>query len=378
MYFYSMFFKDVIGQENLKAHLIKEVINEKVSHAQLFIGKPGYGSLPLALAFVQFLFCENKQENESCGECDSCHQTQKLEHPDLHFSFPTVLAESKTSSPLMKEWRAQVKENPYFSLNTWVKRIDPKKERKPIIGTDESLEIVKKLSLKSFKGGYKVMVIWMAEEMNTTCANKLLKILEEPTPNTLFILIAESSDRMLQTILSRSQVLQLPRIEWNEIANYLRKTKNRSSSLIDSISGRAEGDLLEAIQLTSSGHSQNEYQDEFIQLMRVCYKKSVLEMISWAEDIASKKSAHQKEFLKYALHMFRQSLLKNYSGEILIRVSEEENSFLQKFAQFITGKNIQGFTQTFSDAHYHLERNANSKILFTSLCFQVMRYIHKG
>ena len=373
-----MLFKDVIGQEKLKTHLIKEVLTEKVSHAQLFIGKPGVGSLPLALAFVQFLFCENKQKNDSCGECESCLQTQKLEHPDLHFSFPTVLAESKTSSPLMSEWRDQIKENPYFTLNTWVKRIDPKKERKPIIGTDESLEIVKKLSLKAFKGGYKVMVIWMAEEMNSTCANKLLKILEEPTPNTLFILVAESNDKMLQTILSRTQVLLLPRIDWGDISNYLRQTKNISSSLIESISGRAEGDLLEAIQLTLSGATQNEYHTEFIQLMRVCYKKSVLEMIFWAEEISSKKVAHQKEFLKYALHMFRQSLLKNYSGEILIRVSEEEDSFLQKFAQFITGKNIQGFTDSFSEAHYHLERNANAKILFTSLCFQVMRYIHKG
>ncbi len=373
-----MFFKDVIGQEKLKAQLIKEVNLEKVSHAQLFIGKPGYGSLPLTLAFVQFLFCENRKEHDSCGKCSSCQEVQKLEHPDLHFSFPTVLAESKTSSPLMCEWRNQIKEFPYFSLNTWVKRIDPKKERKPVIGTDESLEIVKKLSLKSFKGGYKVMIIWMAEEMNTTCANKLLKILEEPTQNTIFILIAESSDRMLQTILSRSQLLLLPRIEWGEISNYLRNTKNINPSLIESISGRAEGDLLEAINLTKSGDYLNVFQEEFIQLMRVCYKKSVLEMISWSEDIASKKSAHQKEFLKYALHMFRQSLLKNYSGEVLTRLSEQENAFLQKFAQFVTGKNINGFTETFNNAHYHLERNANPKILFTNLCFQVMRYIYKN
>ncbi len=373
-----MFFKDVVGQEKLKAHLVREINANKVSHAQLFIGKPGYGSLPLALAFIQYLFCENKQEKDSCGECESCLQTQKLEHPDLHFSFPTVLAESKTSSPLIEEWRKQINESPYFSLNSWIKRIDPKKERKPVIGTDESLEIVKKLSLKSFKGGYKVMVIWMAEEMNTTCANKLLKILEEPTPNTLFILIAESDEKMLQTILSRSQTILVPRINWNDLSIHLKENLKVNPALIESIAGRADGDLIEALQLTTSGNEENEYYEEFIQLMRVCYKKSVLEMITWAEDMASNKTAHQKEFLKYSLYMFRQSLLKNYSGDILTRLSKEEDSFLQKFAQFITGKNIFGFTESFSNAHYHLERNANPKILFTNLCFQVMRYIHKG
>lgn len=373
MYFYSMLFKSVVGQENLKKHLIDEVNNEKVSHAQLFLGQPGYGTLPLAIAFVQYLFCENKGESDSCGECSSCRKVEKLEHPDLHFSFPTVQVISKVTNPLLGEWREQVKENAYFNLNDWLKKIDPK-ERKPIISVHESQQIIKKLTLKSFEGGYKVMIIWMAEEMNPQCANKLLKILEEPPAKTLFILVAKSQEYILQTILSRTQIVNVPRLGWNDITNYLKKEKGISST--DSIAGRVEGDLIEAVELVEHSDEKDANYLSFIQLMRVCYKKNVLDMIKWAEEISSTSKENQKQFLKYALHMFRQSILRNYTGDVITRVSDDEDAFLGNFAQFITGNNIISMTASFSDSHYHIERNANSKILFTNLCFQVMRHIH--
>ena len=373
MYFYSMLFKSVVGQENLKKHLVDEVNNEKVSHAQLFLGQPGYGTLPLAIAFVQYLFCENKGENDSCGECSSCRKVEKLEHPDLHFSFPTVQAISKVTNPLLGEWREQIKENAYFNLNDWLKKIDPK-ERKPIISVHESQQIIKKLTLKSFEGGYKVMIIWMAEEMNPQCANKLLKILEEPPAKTLFILVAKSQEYILQTILSRTQIVNVPRLGWNDITDYLKKEKGISST--DSIAGRVEGDLIEAVELVEHTDEKDANYLSFIQLMRVCYKKNVLDMIKWAEEISSTSKENQKQFLKYALHMFRQSILRNYTGDVITRVSDDEDAFLGNFAQFITGNNIISMTASFSDSHYHIERNANSKILFTNLCFQVMRHIH--
>ena len=172
-----MQFKDVIGQEELKKHLIQEVKNDKISHAQLFLGKPGFGSLPLALSFVQYIFCEQKTESDSCGICPSCKKVQDLQHPDLHFSFPAVQAIGKKSDVFLADWREQIKSEPYFNLNNWIDRIDVK-GRAPIIGTDESQEIIKKISLKSYEGGYKVMMIWMSETMNATCSNKLLKIIE--------------------------------------------------------------------------------------------------------------------------------------------------------------------------------------------------------
>lgn len=373
MYFYSMLFKSVVGQEILKKHLIDEVNNEKVSHAQLFLGQPGYGTLPLAIAFVQYLFCENKGDNDSCGECPSCRKVEKLEHPDLHFSFPTVQAISKVTNPLLGEWREQIKENAYFNLNNWLTKIDPK-ERKPIISVHESQQIIKKLTLKSFEGGYKVMIIWMAEEMNPQCANKLLKILEEPPAKTLFILVAKSQEYILQTILSRTQIVNVPRLGWNDITDYLKTEKGINST--DSIAGRVEGDLIEAVELAEHTDEKDANYLSFIQLMRVCYKKNVLDMIKWAEEISSTSKENQKQFLKYALHMFRQSILRNYTGDVITRVSDDEDAFLGNFAQFITGNNIISMTTSFSDSHYHIERNANSKILFTNLCFQVMRHIH--
>jgi DNA polymerase-3 subunit delta' len=372
-----MLFQEVIGQEELKRHLIDEVNGGKISHAQLFLGKPGFGGLALALAFTQYLFCENRTAKDSCGTCPSCSKIMKLQHPDLHFSFPTVQSVAKISNENIAEWREQVLETPYFDLNKWIDKIDPK-GRKPIIGTAESAEIVKKLSLRSFEGGYKVMIIWMAEEMNQVCANKLLKIIEEPPQKTLFLLVTESQDKMLQTILSRTQVLKIPRVQLDELINYLSRGKGLNASGAESIAGRSDGDVIEADELSGSHEDQENNREHFIQLMRVCYKKSVLEMMEWADVMAKETRMHQKDFLAYALHMFRQSMLRNYTEDHLTRVSVKEDEFLEKFARFITGNNINDFMKTFNDAHYHIERNANARLLFTNLCFEVMRYIHKA
>lgn len=371
----TMLFKDIVGQKELKHHLIQEVQQDKISHAQLFLGAPGSGSLPLALAFIQYLYCENKQAQDSCNECSSCTKVRDLQHPDLHFTFPVVQAIDKYSDAFLSEWREQIKENPYFNLNQWSERIDDK-GRKPIIGSDESLSIIKKLSLKSFEGGYKIMLIWMAEEMNATCSNKLLKILEEPPAGTLFILLAESQEYMLQTILSRTQIVKVPMIHSEDLSNYLQKAYSLPASDAISLAAQADGDMIEALDLVHVNEEKNINREWFIQLMRVCYKKDVIPMFDWAEEISQIGKEKQKIFLKYALHMFRQSLLKNYTENQLTRISKEEDEFLQKFSRFITGNNIHGFMENFNQAHYYIDRNANAKILFTDLCFKVMRYIH--
>lgn len=370
-----MQFKDVVGHAQLKKDFIREIVNDKVSHAQLFIGKAGHGSLPMALAFTQYLFCENKGESDSCGKCASCLKVKDLQHPDLHFSFPSVLAISKVASGFYSEWREQLKETSYFDLNHWIDKIDSK-GRKPMIGTDESLEIIKKLALKSYEGGMKVMIIWCANEMNTAAANKLLKILEEPPQKTLFLLVSDTDENMLQTILSRTQLVKIPKISTEELSSFLREKHGLNASNADSIAARSEGDLLEAEEFVNNSASDNEEKDLFITLMRVCYKKDVLEMLAWAERMGGQSREKQKTFLKYALHMFRQSMLKNYTEDVLLRVSEDEMNFLKNFSKFISGNNILDFMKTFNDGHYYVERNANSKLLFTNICFQVMRYIH--
>jgi DNA polymerase-3 subunit delta' len=370
-----MQFSKIVGQHDVKRHLIHEVNGGKISHAKLFLGQEGYGTLPLALAFVQYLFCKNKQENDSCGECDSCLKITNLQHPDLHFSYPTILSEAKISKEIFSFWREQILEEPYFDLNGWTDRIDPK-GRKPVIGSDESLEIIKALSLKSYEGGYKVMMIWGIEEMNTVSANKLLKILEEPPAKTIFILIGTSQDKLLQTILSRTQILKIPRIETEELSLFLREKYELSISNADSITLRAEGDLIDARAFAESSSQLSNERDLFIDLMRVCYKKDVLQMLDWSEKIGGETRERQKSFIQYCLHMFRQSLLKNYTEDVLLRVSKDEADFLKNFARFITGNNIVGFNETFNNAHYYIERNANPKLIFTNICFNVMRYIH--
>lgn len=374
-YFYAMLFSEVIGQRELKKQLVNEVVADKISHAQLFLGKPGHGTLTLALAFIQFIMCENKQEADSCGVCPSCQKNQKQQHPDVHFSFPTVQAISKTATPLLNEWREQLATTSYFDLNTWIKKSDDK-ERKPIISVHESQEIIKKLSLRSYEGGYKIMVIWQPEEMNVSCANKLLKILEEPPARTLFILVTDSHEKMLQTILSRTQMLLVPRLKLEEIAEHLVTTKQIGRDYAESIASRAEGNLIEALEIAENSTEKNENYLQFTQLMRVCYKKNVIDMMDWGDSISERSKEGQKEFLKYALHMFRQSILRNYTEDHLTRVSKDEDGFLGNFSKFITGNNIHDFFTSFNDAHYYLDRNANSKILFTNLCFQVMRFIH--
>jgi DNA polymerase III subunit delta' len=370
-------FSSVIGQQHLKNLLIQEVQSGKISHAQLFYGEPGYGALPLALGFIQYLFCENKRNDDSCGECHACKKVQDLQHPDLHFSFPVVQSIGKTSDVFISDWRKQVLDNPYFDLFEWTNRIDSK-GRKPIISVEESKEILRKLSLKSFEGGFKVMLIWLADEMNDQCSNKLLKILEEPPSNTLFILVAESPEKLLVTIQSRTQKILVPRIDLDDLSSFLRSNFSKNSAQADSISAFSEGNFIKAKELAEENDLKQLHRERFIQLMRVCYKKDVIQMLAWAEEVSQDGKETQKLFIQYALHMFRQSLLQNYMGEEMIRASSEEKVFLKNFAPFITGKNIREFISLLDDTYYHLDRNANTKIMFTQLCFQTMRYIHLG
>ncbi len=371
-----MQFSDIIGQEEVKQHFVQEIISDKISHAQLLLGNTGHSSLPLAIAFAQFLYCENKQENDSCGSCSSCRKVATLQHPDLHFSFPTVQAKSKNSDGFLGEWRELFAENPLFSPYDWWKKMD-EKGTKPIIGTDESASIIKKTALRSFEGGYKLLIMFQAESMNETCANKLLKLLEEPQPKTLFLLLAESSTLLLPTILSRTQVIRIPSYPIDTIAAHL-ETKGCGKEQALSIASRAEGSLAEALTIFDNSGDTAMNRELFIQMMRVCFKKDVNLMLDWVATIGSKSREDQKVFVDYGLHMIRQSLLKNYTNEMLVKVSPEEAQFLANFSRFITNNNCLEFMELFTDAHYHLGRNAHGQLLFTNLCFQVMRFIHKA
>ncbi|MFN5292496.1 MAG: DNA polymerase III subunit delta' [Flavobacteriia bacterium] len=372
-----MQFQLIIGQTQLKQELIRAINSDKIAHAQLLQGPAGYGGLPLALAFSQYLFCTARQSEDSCGRCAACLKVQQLQHPDLHFVYPVVQSIGKTSDLFLADWRTQIEQAPYFDLFQWTERID-NKLRKPIIGTEESKDIIRKLSLKGYEGGYKVMIIWQPEEMNTDCANKLLKILEEPPARTLFLLVSEDASKLMITIQSRTQLIRVPKIKTEDLSAYLQQAKSQSRTNADAVAAFADGSVLAAMAYLETSEDQDQQREQFIQLMRVCYKKEVLAMMNWADDISGIGKERQKLFIQYALHMMRQSLLTNYMGDVLTKVSDEEAAFLEKFAPFISGNNIREFISTFDAAYYQIDRNANARILFTQLCFQTMRYIHQA
>jgi DNA polymerase III subunit delta' len=370
-----MQFSSILGQEDLKNRLVNGLVNGRVSHAQMWLGNAGYGVLPLALAYCQYLFCENPGPKDSCGVCSSCQKVEKLQHPDLHFAFPVILSEGDHADIFYKDWRRKIFENPYFDLNQWTLTIDDK-GRKPVIGNQESQNILKKLRLKSFEGGFKIMLIWMAEEMNETASNKLLKILEEPPEKTLFLLLVENSDKILSTILSRTQLIKIHQIDHTSLSAKLMQDFGMHLTDADSIAYMCEGSWIAAQELASTGSRNIDARDLFIEGFRSAFKKDVIHMMNWANQLAALSREEQKGFLKYGLHLFRQSMLFSYTDEKLIRLSEEELAFVRNFSRFVTGNNFQDLYELFSSSHYYIERNANPKILFTDLIFQVMKLIH--
>lgn len=372
-----MFFKDIVGQKERITDLLGEAKSGKVAHGQLFVGNEGYGTFPLALAFSRYLLCEQASDQDACGICSSCLQVNELQHPDLHFVFPVVQSITKTSDNLYSKWREFVLDSPYFSLFDWIKFMDDK-ERQPIIGTEESKEIVRKISLKSFQGGYKVMIIFAADEMNLQASNKILKILEEPPVKTVFILLSSNPQAILPTIRSRTQTMQVTRLLPFEISKFLQKERKMEAGVADGLASFADGDLCAALELLNEGETTSLYRELFIKMMRSSYKKDVIQLMDWADEVSALTKERQKVFILYALHMLRQSLMLNYLGSDHVRLTTEEFNFIEKFSPYITGNNIRLFIEDLDAAYYHIERNANTKILFTQMSFQSMRFIHRA
>lgn len=373
-----MLFADLIGQEKIKEKLIKTVGENHVSHAQLFLGPEGSGNMAAALAFSRYLFCKNRSASDSCASCPSCVKMDKLAHPDLHFSFPIILSkEVTTSDSQRKEFTEALIKNPYLTYASWLDHVEGQ-NKQPIIAKAESDEIVKKLSLKSFEGGYKIMIIWLPEFMNAVAANKLLKTIEEPPAKTLIIMVANDQDKLLGTIISRTQLTRFGRLSDSEIEDGLLKNGVINPSIAQSIARIAEGNFFDALQLAQHQGEENLNFITFRDWMRLCYKKNMPAAVDFSETISPWPRENQKSFIKYGLHILRQCILSNYSGKSLIRVVETEEDFTEKFGPFITGNNIVPLNDAFNTAYYHLERNANSKILFLDLSFQVMKLLNSG
>ncbi|WP_353169793.1 DNA polymerase III subunit delta' [Flavobacterium sp.] len=382
-----MLFKDILGQDHIKNYLITTANAGRIPHAQLFIGPEGSGTLPMAMAYAQYILCNNSDGENTTGNSACNLKFEHISHTDMHFVYPItstdeVKGDSVVSTNFLDQWRGFVKENPYGSLFDWYKKLEiPKKQG--IISVKESAAINKNLSLKAYEGGYKVMIIWMADKMRTDAANKLLKLLEEPPEKTIFILISESIDDLLQTIISRCQVVDFLALPEQVITDSLIATHEVEANLAKKIAHQCEGNYNKALHLLHKDDDDSVFEEWFINWVRAAFKAKgnasvISDLISWSTTIAKEGRETQKNFLQFCIQFFRQALLLNYQATDLVYLEPNfENFKLEKFAPFVHGNNIMDIFKELEDAMYHIERNGNSNIILTDLSIKLTRLLHK-
>ena len=371
-----MNWENIAGQENLKKLLQDSITENRVSHAQLFIGKEGYGTMPLVLAYAKEIL---KGENEHAAS-----KVEHLNHLDLHFSFP-VFTDNRNSLSKNKfeEFREMILDFPYASFDDWAAVLESE-NKQFFISADEIDEQNQKFALKSFEGGTKILIVWRADKMNTAASNKFLKFLEEPPAKTIILLTAESSDDILPTILSRTQLIEVPRINDEDLEVYLKNKFNVSDEKGKEIVHQSQGNLNDAVKFLSSQDKDPEFEKLFVQWVRDAFmvKKKpeyLKNIIIWAKEIASWNREKQKNFLNYASEIFRLALLQNYQSEELVYKKIDANGFnWAGFSKFISGANIISILEEINTADLHLTRNGNPKIVWTDLGIKLSRYIHKS
>jgi len=376
-----MSFDKIIGQEHIKTHLQTSAENGRIPHAQLFVGKEGCGTLPMAVAYAQFLL-ELSSSNPEVTRL----KASKFQHPDLHFAFPVTTNDSVKKHPVsdlfLEDWRAFLNERPYGSLFNWLQFIGVE-NKQGLIGVDEAHDIVKKLKLKSYEGGFKIMVIWMAEKMNIAAANKLLKLIEEPPTKTIFLLVTENEDQIINTIRSRCQALHFPSLSEEVIAQTLVKQEQVSENEAAKIAHQAEGNYNKAVHILHQDSSDLQFEQWFITWIRAAFRAKgnaavIQDLVAWSDEIAKSGRETQKRFLAYCLQFFRQALLLNYQSPELVFLETQTPKFdLKKFAPFVHSGNIQQINKELNDALYHIERNGNAKIILLDLSMKLTRFLHR-
>ncbi len=381
-----MLFKDILGQQHIKSHLTRTATLGRIPHAQLFIGPEGSGTLAMAIAYAQYILCNNTNNENTTGN-DACNlKFENVSHPDLHFIYPTVTTEDVKTRPksidFISEFRLFLKQNPYGSLFDWYQLLGVANKQGEI-RVDDAQEILKNLALKSYEGGYKITIIWMADKMNIASSNKLLKLLEEPSDKTLFLLISENEEDIIQTIRSRCQVLNFNGLPEKEIEEALIARENIDPKIAIKTAHQAQGNYNKALQLLQEDSEDVFFENYFITWVRAAFRAkgnaaAIQDLILWSEQIASLGRETQKKFLLFCTDMFRQALLLNYETPSLVFIEPKDEKFkLENFAPFVNGNNIQDIFKEISDAMYHIERNGNAKIVLTDLSIKLTRLIHK-
>ena len=366
-----MYFRDIVGQGETKKMLIESIKKQIVPHAQLICGSEGVGKLPLAIAYAQYLNCLDPSETDSCGKCSSCVKYNHLTHPDLHFVFPIIKKDKKEiCDDYIKDWRTFLEKNTYFSLSSWLSSINAENAQ-GIIYSRESEEIIRKLSLKTYEAKYKTMIIWLPEKMHEACSNKLLKIIEEPYDNTIFILVSNNPDHIITTILSRCQRINVHPIALDDIVDSLESDYNILPADAQQVAHISNGSYLRAIETISLNEENSFFFNLFIQMMRSSYARNIKSIKNIANELGAIGREKQKNYLIYSQKMIREYFISNLSKPEMVYLNQDELNFGNKFAPFINERNIVDFTEELSLAERHIEKNVNAKMVFFDLCLKI-------
>lgn len=369
-----MKFADIPGLKEVKQRLIRSVKDGKVAHAQLFSGKPGTLNLPLALAYTTFLHCQDRKADDACGVCPACSKSAKYIHPDTHFVFPVGNIkgdkdDERFKADILKTWRAFLLEQPFGNIDDWAAAYGGE-DKVANISKEESREIIRTLSLKSFESPFKIMIIWLPEYMHPSAANGILKILEEPPANTFFLLVSNAADRMLPTILSRLQIVQVPLLSDEEVEGWLKQFTSDNTKLSQAVQF-SEGDAGLAKKLLDAEEST--HQQRFADWMRACFKKEYSKLVTLADEFHESDKTMQRNFLHYSLGMLRETLLHRSGASSINRAKGGELKFIQDFSKVMTVDKIEMSGQLISESTVFLERNGSAKMIFLDLSLQVSK-----
>ena len=374
-----MYFKDVVGQKEVKNRLIQSVKSGYIPHAQLFFGPEGAGKIVLSLAYARYLNCREKGETDACGKCSSCIKYDKLAHPDLHFVFPIIKNEKKKKDicdDYLIEWRGFVLQNPYFNLSEWLNYIGSENSQ-GMIYAKESNEILRKLNLKAYESEYKIMLIWLPEKMHESCANKLLKMIEEPPSKTIFLLVSESLDQIIGTICSRTQSFPVPPIASEDLANVLSEKYDLSENSVSEIVHLAAGSYLKAIEIVEKSDEKAEFLDLFITIMRNCWKRDIKNMKMKADTFAALGRERQKSFLSYAQKLIRENFIFRLNKPEINYLNKQEAAFSENFSRYVNENNVIDLMEELALAEKHVESNVNPRMIFFDLSMKIAVLLKK-
>ena len=373
-----MLFKEIIGQKEIKDKLLRLVRDDRTPHALMLFGPEGTGKLALALAMAQYVACTNRQQEDACGTCPSCIKFGKLVHPDLHFVIPVMKTGNMQSAPISDDfaetWRAAFLADHYLTEGQWYEALGAE-NKQGMINVRESETIMRKLSFKPYESDYRMVVIWLPEKMNQPAANKLLKLIEEPPEKTLILMATEQTDRILPTILSRTQLIHVPPVSATDLRDGIMKLEVQDPHLVDDVVKRAHGNVSIAFRMLRQDEAEQQNFELFTELMRLCYSRDIIRVNDWVERVAVMGRERQKQLADYSLRMLRENFILGFKQEGLTYLSAKESEFSEKFCPFIHEGNVYALADAFTEAGNHIEANGNPRIILMDLSIRIIRLL---